>query len=397
MNSISFTGRIAPAIEEPLFFRESGRVKKVYAKRDDMVEVGTLLAELENEDLVRERAQAEIELETATLNLEAARSETTYAVQRAEMALDVKRLQLSKLQEQSNQPDVDIAQANLQRAEAAVKAAQKEHDVYNSAGTALALEQATIDYQIATANYNKAVESADQLALDIQIQQKDLAMAELDLAHLKATAVDPQLNKAVERAKLSVERLDAQVGNTQVLSPIAGKVTSISCYDGRDVEAYKTVFLVADEQKLEVSAEPMSTQLKDLVEGMQASVILSAYPGKELPGKIIQLPYPYGSGGGATLEDADKATHIEFDPQDLAVGSGDLVKVIVTLEQKDDVLWLPPAAIRTFSGRDFVEIEQDGVRRRVDVRIGIRAAERVEILEGTEGDVLTEGQVVLGQ
>ena len=53
---------------------------------------------------------------------------------------------------------------------------------------------------------------------------------------------------------------------------------------------------------------------------------------------------------------------------------------------------LPPAAIRTFAGRKFVEIEEDGVRKRVDVVLGIESAERVEIREGLE-----EGQTVVGQ
>jgi len=64
----------------------------------------------------------------------------------------------------------------------------------------------------------------------------------------------------------------------------------------------------------------------------------------------------------------------------------------VTLEEKQDALWLPPAAIRTFAGRKFVQVEEDGRQRRVDVTIGIESAERVEITEGLE-----EGQVVVGQ
>ena len=92
------------------------------------------------------------------------------------------------------------------------------------------------------------------------------------------------------------------------------------------------------------------------------------------------------------MEEADKLTHIAFDPQDLDLKPGDLVKVIVTIEQRDDVLWLPPAAIRTFAGRKFVEIDEDGTRKRVDVVLGIESAERVEIREGLE-----EGQTVVGQ
>ena len=64
----------------------------------------------------------------------------------------------------------------------------------------------------------------------------------------------------------------------------------------------------------------------------------------------------------------------------------------VELERKDDVLWLPPQAIRMFEGRRFVVLKEDDVQRRVDVKVGIETQERVEIEEGLE-----EGQVVIGQ
>jgi len=132
--------------------------------------------------------------------------------------------------------------------------------------------------------------------------------------------------------------------------------------------------------------------MQKLSEGMEVSIALSAYPGKELKGAIAQLPYPYGGGGGSTdIQDQDKRTLMTFDPEDLDLRSGDLVRVTVILERKADVLWLPPAAIRTFSGRKFVVIEEDGRQRRVDVTVGIESEERIEIVEGVE-----EGQVVVG-
>jgi len=247
------------------------------------------------------------------------------------------------------------------------------------------------DIAIAQANYEKVLQKEEMARYDLELQRLQIALAELELEHLKEE-LDPKLAKEVERAELSVERLRSMVDNTRVESPIAGKVTSLSAYEGRRIEAYKPVFVVADESELEISAEPMSSQLKELSEGMEAVIILSAYPGKELPATITQIPYPYGSGGGATLEEADKLTHITFDPLDLELEPGDLVKVLVTLEEKQDALWLPPAAIRTFAGRKFVQVEEDGRQRRVDVTIGIESAERVEITEGLE-----EGQVVVGQ
>src|SRR3712207_8009206 len=35
---LEFSGRISPVLEEDLFFRASGRVREVFAKRNDMVE-----------------------------------------------------------------------------------------------------------------------------------------------------------------------------------------------------------------------------------------------------------------------------------------------------------------------------------------------------------------------
>ena len=71
---------------------------------------------------------------------------------------------------------------------------------------------------------------------------------------------------------------------------------------------------------------------------------------------------------------------------------GDLVRVQAELERKDDVLWLPPQALRIFDGRRFAVVQDGDVQRRVDVKVGIQTADRVEIEEGLE-----EGQTVVGQ
>ena len=68
-----------------------------------------------------------------------------------------------------------------------------------------------------------------------------------------------------------------------------------------------------------------------------------------------------------------------------------MATVTIFLEQKEGVLWLPPEAIRSFQGRDFVVIQDGDLQRRVVVRLGLESEDRVEIEEG-----VTEGQVVLG-
>jgi RND family efflux transporter MFP subunit len=401
---LSFTGRVSPSVEEELFFRVGGRVDKVYVQRNDMIEKGTLLAELDNSDLLRQLAQAEIELETAELNLQEANAAKEFSIARAQLNLDIKVLQLQKLeqQQQLSNPDLAIAAANLQKADASRKAAQAAYDArarqpgVEASPQALNLEQATINYDIALATYNKAMQDSElsgrERQLDLEIMRKQIALAELDLKQLQED-VDVSLVNAVERAKLTVERLQAQIDATRIISPIDGKVTSVSAYEGRTIDAFQPIFVVADETELEITADPTSSDLQKMKEGMPVTVIFSSYPGQEFSGEIAQLPYPYGTGGGSTqVEEQDKLTHITFTANNVTVKPGDLVKVMVVLEQKDDALWLPPAAIRTFAGRQFVEIEEGGRSRRVDVTIGIESADRIEILDGLE-----EGQVVIGQ
>ena len=49
-----------------------------------------------------------------------------------------------------------------------------------------------------------------------------------------------------------------------------------------------------------------------------------------------------------------------------------------------------PQAVRTFEGRRFVVVQEEGAQRRVDITQGIKQDDRVEIVEGLE-----EGQVIL--
>jgi macrolide-specific efflux system membrane fusion protein len=140
--------------------------------------------------------------------------------------------------------------------------------------------------------------------------------------------------------------------------------------------------------------------MQEMAENMEAIIELPNRPGEKLNGIVRSLPYPYGTSGGSkqaetalkTGATVDNTTRIELNNQSDLEGFrlGDLVQVTVIMQSKAGVLWLPPAAIRTFEGRNFVVIKTDGLPRRVDVRVGIKNDEKVEILEGVE-----EGAIVI--
>ena len=64
----------------------------------------------------------------------------------------------------------------------------------------------------------------------------------------------------------------------------------------------------------------------------------------------------------------------------------------IIIEQREDALWLPPEAIRTFGERNFVVVRDGDRERRETVILGIKGEQRVEIKSGVQ-----EGDVVVGQ
>jgi hypothetical protein len=219
-------------------------------------------------------------------------------------------------------------------------------------------------------------------------------LAEIALER-KNQGVDVNLTTNYERAKLNVEKLEAAIRDSQIHALFDGQLLSVSLTPGQGVEAFQKVVSLADITSLEVSADLLSDQMSQLVEEMSVKVVLVSRPGDALTGKIRQLPYPYGSGGkGISIEDQDKSTRFSLDQtaQELGFQLGDLVRVTAELERKQDVLWLPPQALRVFDGRRFAVVQEGDVQRRVDVTVGIQTEERVEIEAGLE-----LGQVVVGQ
>ena len=330
----TFSGRVAPVVEEALFFRTGGRIRNVYAKRNEIVTAGQIIADLEIDDLERELTSTQLNLERAQSRLYTAERNLEFQIRRAQISLDIATLQLINLRTES--PD-------------------------NNFGVA--------------------------------VQNKQIELAEIALEQL-SEGVDPLLVNDVARAHLQVEKLQSAIADATITAPFDGKLLSVSLTAGRPLNAFDSVVSIADITDLEVKADLISDQMNELAEEMTVEVSLVGRPGEILTGFVRRLPYPFGSGGSGAVIDPDKSTRITIDQEAVDVGFelGDLVQVRVQLEQKESVLWLPPQAIRVFDGRRFVVIQDGDIQRRVDVKVGIQTPDRVEIEDGLE-----EGQVVVGQ
>lgn len=335
----TFSGRVSPASETTLAFPMSGQVAEVFAERGETVLEGVEIARLDTTELERELALAQAALEVAQAQLTAV--ETANATQRSRAELN------------------------------------------------LALAQLDLDFATQQGGESPTPEQAYQIArLSILRDLAQLAASELE------TAVDPQLNANVQQAELRVAELEAAIANAVLTAPTDGVLVSLNLSSGRNVTAQEPVGTLADLDELEISANLQDFQMEELAEGMPITMATPNRPGETYTGTIRQMPYPYGTRGSADVPPTDESTRFAFDNLDdaLQFQPGDRLSVVVTIEERSDVLWLPPAALRDFNGRDFVVIQDEQVQSRVDVDLGIEGDGRVEILEG-----LSEGQVIVGQ
>jgi len=424
IKTLEFTGRVSPVTEQELFFKTAGYVRAVYVARGDDVQAGDLLAELEIGDLENQLAQAQVALQTAETNLTQAQQEIADALAEAEIALEKSKIRLEQAQVQDVNSAVTIARIGLEQATATLADAQKAYDqAWDSARDwELYMTEPTFPYpgapvatgpplseqlkserdfternlatsqsslEISQAGYNQAISAKNAHNYDVQTYQQDLALAELQVEQLERR-VDPLLELNVEKARLDIQRLEDQMEEAQLVASFDGQVLSLNVKAGSYAEAFKVALILGDPADLEITADLGADDLSAMSVGQPATIRLRSRPESDLNGYVRQLPYPY-SGGSAGADDDDTVTRIALDDSTVELELGELATVVIVLEQKDDVLWLPPAALRTYQGRDFVVIQDGDVQRMVDVRMGIKSEERVEILEGVE-----EGQIVVG-
>jgi multidrug efflux pump subunit AcrA (membrane-fusion protein) len=345
----------------------------------------------------RDLAGSQLDLARAQARLKAAETELQGNIKRAQASLDIARENLAIIKAQDPTPRKTKAEVALERADLARKQAQSAYDAIawrNDRGAtpqAAALQQATLNYTEALAAYELALQDIAIHGHQVTIAERQVDLAQIALDSLSG-GVDQLLVNDVNKAQLAVTKLQAAVADAQIVAPFDGQVqVGAILSEGMAVDAYRFVATVSDLTALEVRVDTLpSASLSQLAEGMPATVLLVGRPGVELKAHIRRLP----ASGQLASGDQDKSLHIALENSSVSVGYqlGDLTRVALVLEQKPDVLWLPPAAIRTFEGRRFVVVQESGGQRRADIKVGIEGDDRVEIISG-----LTEGQIVVGQ
>lgn len=279
-------------------------------------------------------------------------------------------------------------------------------DALRSAENAVQTAQRTVQrskedrqIQLDAANnaFDKAQKERDKLLagsdnVDLREARTTLEISEAELASAMAETLSSE-KKTVDAAKRVFDKAQKAVADGQLIATQAGTVASMAIFEGNNVTAFAPTIEVADPSDVEFQASLSPDNMKLLSEGQAVEIRPVTRPDLVLPAIIRRLPAPYGQNGGA-LTDLDQTTRFTvIDTKGFALVAGDTIaKVTIVLERHENILWLPPEAIRTFGERTFVVLRTADQERRVTVVIGIESDQKVEILKGVR-----LGDIVVGQ
>jgi len=315
-------------------------VKQFYVNRGSHVHTGQLLAVIENRDLA------------------AAETETKGSFHQAEAAYQIETT--SALPEEWQKAEYD-----LKAAKESLDAQQKIYDSRKKLYDEGALPRKDYDQSLVTLTQAKS----------------QYEIASMHMTALQSAGKKQQLKSAegqLTSAKGKHEGAAAQLGYSEIRSPIDGVVTDRPTYPGETPPPGTPLLTVMDTSSVIAKAHIPQDEASQLKIGDAAN--MKAAGGIEAKGKVT-LVSPALDANSTTVE-----VWIEAPNPDGGLRPGSSVTVEMVARTLSDAVVVPASAVlKSPKGGTTVMVIQDGKAMQTEVETGIREGEIIQITKGLNG------------
>jgi len=391
--TVSASGSLEPVRQVDLGFDVSGKVAEVSVDIGDRVKAGQVLARLDTAALELSLRQAEAQLKSAQAQLAKAQQPATEETLKAAEASYYSALaQYQNLKNSPSPESLASAKAQLEKAKVALERAQAAYDRVSwrpdisARPESLQLQDATIDYQVALANYEAAAKGPSQEELAAAWRNVESAKAKLESLRNGPTEEDlASAEAAVEQAQVALETAQRNLEAAVLKAPFDGVVAAMNLVVGEPA-VYPAITLM-DLSRFRITVNVDEVDVSQLEVGMPAVVTVDALPDVTLTGKVERIGVAATSTGGAVYY----PVVIALDPTDAPLRAGMSASVTIRVRELTDQLLIPTWAIQTnpATGRPYVLRQTARGVEPVPVQLGIRRSGFAQVLSGlSEGDVL---------
>lgn len=234
-----------------------------------------------------------------------------------------------------------------------------------------------------------------QIQADLQVIEAQLADASRQLErveHLRSnnsvsqSQVD-ELRTAVNVAKAQRQAIQVQLENHRIKAPFQGVVGLSDLTIGTYVSAGMNLATFDSTGRMELNFAIPERFIGDVNLGQQVEGTSPAFSDQLFTGRLSEL--------GTRINELSRALPVRalIDNPNGRLRPGQFMSVTLTLREREGLV-IPEQAIMIRGSEQYVFVAEDGLARRVSVKLGTRMPGLVEIVEGlTENDaVIVTGQ-----
>lgn len=398
VDTVNATGRIEPKAEVDMKFKTGGVVEEVLVERGQLVAAGTVLARLNTEDM-------EIEIERAKIDLKQQQAELDKLfepslpekIASAQAQLQSARLKLAELVAGPDQDEITASAAELRRKEVALQKAQWAYDQVayrDEVGMlpqATDLQEATLNYEAALAEYNLAVQEPTEA--EIAEARSTVVNAEATLAELLQgpSPADVAARQAsVERGQLDLAERRQNLEDAVLVSPTDGLLLTIDIEPGERVlnEADEAAMVIADVSAYLLKVEVDEIDIGRIARSQKAAITLDALPDKPIEGHVVDIsPSPIqNDADGIVMFEVTVAVEA---PAGVNLLPGMTATSAIETQRFTDAVVIPSRAIQFDRESNppviFVEkLNGDDETARVEIALGLRSGSMTQVVAGLE-------------
>jgi len=395
VSTVSATGLIEPEASLILSFKGAGRVAEVLAEQGQTVAAGQTLARLEGAELDLTLAQAEVGLSLAKAQLSLVQVKPSDSdVAAAEALLHSAQTAYQEILNGAGDDELQVAQSTVDRARIIRDQSQTAYDqVAHLPNVAmlpqsLQLQQATLDYELAQANYRLTTRGASDAQKAAALAQVAQAQASLDRLTRGPSEANLEIARAqVRQAEVVKEQALLALSGTVLKAPQSGVISTVRVKQGELTSSAIPAFELTDLSGFHITVNVDEIDVGVVAPGQIVSINLDALTDIELSGQVASI------APTASLETGviSYRMRIDIDPSDAPLRAGMSATTSIVTAQSDDALVVPNRLVQIDreAGKAYVERIVNGVPVRTEIELGMRNDQSSEVVAGLEeGDFL---------
>jgi HlyD family secretion protein len=345
-NNVVALGRLVPkgeVIKLSVPNAQDSRVNQILVKEGEWVEAGEVIAVLQGSD----RKQRDLEEAIKNVEYYRAKLEQIQSGDAKQAEIAAQQANIARLKAQLEHETAE-RKAAIASAEAELRQAELNYKRNEPLAQHGVITQEKVDLTKKEWETTKAIKAQREAQLNntLQTLEKQIAQEQRNLERLQEVRpVDVRVAQTeLERALVSVEQRKADLEDTKVKVPVAGKILRINTRVGEQVNTQQGIVELGQTDQMYAIAEVYETEINQVRQGQQAT-ITSEYGGfkEEVKGSVEYIGLQIGArtiAGGSSNPTTDENTRvvevkIRIDPKDNSkVADLTNMQVRVTIDTK---------------------------------------------------------------